>query len=89
MARPSANRYIDGMNELHPLPNGHVIMIMTPNPDAQPTYRAYLVAEDDPIKARSLMARYVGLDEVAYVLAAFPDVLRQIPGLGAGGVMRL
>jgi hypothetical protein len=64
-------------------------MVMTPNPDAQPTYRAYLVAEDDPVKARSLMARYVGLDEVAYVLAAFPDVLRQIPGLEPGGAMRL
>ena len=47
------------------------------------------MAEDDPVKARSLIARHVLADEIAYVLAAFPDVLRQIPGLDAGGVMRL
>ena len=47
------------------------------------------MADDDPIKARSLVARYLRPAEVAYTLAAFPDVLRQIVGLEAGGVIRL
>jgi hypothetical protein len=77
------------MTESHPLPRGHVVLVMTPNDGAKPSYRAYLVAENDPLKARSLLARHVRTDEIAYVLAAFPDVLQQIPGLGAGGVLRL
>jgi hypothetical protein len=77
------------MSETQPLARGHVVMVMTPNVDAQPSYRAYLVAEDDPLKARSLVARHARTDEIAYVLAAFPDVLQQIPGLQAGGVLRL
>jgi hypothetical protein len=64
-------------------------LVATPNPGAQPSYRAYLVAEDDPLKARSLVLRHIRTEEIAYVLAAFPDVLRQIPGLEPGGVMRL
>jgi hypothetical protein len=35
------------------------------------------------------MVRHIRTDEIAYVLAAFPDVLQQIPGLEPGGVMRL
>jgi hypothetical protein len=77
------------MSETHLLPRGHVILVMTPTPAAQPTYRAYVVAEDDPLKARALVARFIGVDEIAFVLAAFPDVLQQIPGLQPGGVMRL
>jgi hypothetical protein len=68
------------------LPQGHVILVATPNADAQPSYRTYLVAEADPLKARALVARHVRNDEIAYVLAAFPDVLGQIPGLEPGGV---
>ena len=77
------------MSETHVLPLGHVILVVTPTPGAQPTYRAYLVAEDDPQKARALVARFIHVDEIAYVLAAFPDVLQQIPGLEPGGVVRL
>jgi hypothetical protein len=77
------------MSEKLPTPRGHVVLVATPNDGAQPSYRAYLVAEDDPLKARSLVARNLRPDEIAYVLAAFPDVLQQIPGLEAGGVMRL
>jgi hypothetical protein len=77
------------MSETHPVPRGHVILVVTPTPGAQPTYRAYIVAEDDPLKARALVARYLRADEIAYVLAAFPAVLQQIPGLAPGGVMRL
>jgi hypothetical protein len=71
------------------MPQAHVILVVTPNPGAQPSYRAYLVAEDDPVKARSLIARHVEANEITYALAAFPDVLHQIPGLEAGSVMRL
>ncbi len=71
------------------MPQAHVILVVTPTEGAQPTYRAYVVAESDPAKARSVMARHIRPDEIAYVLAAFPDVLRQIPGLEPGGVMRL
>ena len=77
------------MSETHLLPRGHVILVMTPTPGAQPTYRAYVVAEDEPLKARALVARFIHVDEIAYVLAAFPAVLQQIPGLEPGGVMRL
>jgi hypothetical protein len=68
---------------------GHVVLVITPNEGSQPSYRAYLVAEDDPVKARSIVARSLRPDEIAYTLAAFPNVLGQIPGLEAGGVMRL
>jgi hypothetical protein len=68
---------------------GHVILVATPHAGTQPSYRSYLVAEDDPVRARSLVARYLDPDDIAYVLAAFPDVLHQIPGLEAGGVMRV
>ena len=64
-------------------------MVVTPNDGAQPSYRAYFVAEDDPPKARALVARHVRLDEIAYVLAAFPGVLQLIPGQEAGGMLRL
>jgi hypothetical protein len=77
------------MSETERLPCGHVILVATPSDGAQSSYRAYLVADDDPIKARSLVARYLRPAEVAYTLAAFPDVLRQIVGLEAGGVIRL
>ena len=77
------------MSETHLLPRGHVIVVMTPTPGAQPTYRAYVVAEDEPLKARALVARFIHVDEIAYVLAAFPAVLQQIQGLEPGGVMRL
>jgi len=70
-------------------PRGHVILIVTPNEGAQPSYRAYLVAENDPLKARLLVARLIHVDEIAYVLAALPDVLQQIAGLEPGGVLRL
>lgn len=70
-------------------PRGHVILVVTPNEGAQPTYRAYLVAENDPVKARSLVARHIQADEIAYTLATLPDVLRQIVGLEPGGVLRL
>jgi hypothetical protein len=68
---------------------GHVILVVTPNEGAQPSYRAYLVAEDDSVKARSLVARRIRSAEIAYALAAFPDVLQQIVGLEPGGVLRL
>jgi hypothetical protein len=77
------------MSETHLLPRGHVILVVTPTPGAQPTYRAYVVAEDDPLKARALVARFIRADEMAYVLAAFPAALQQIPGLEPGGVLRL
>ena len=77
------------MSDTPSLSRGHVVLVVTPNDGAQPSYRAYLVAEDDPLKARSLVARHIRSDEIAYVLAAFPDVLQQIPGLEAGGVVRL
>jgi hypothetical protein len=77
------------MSETSSLPRGQVVLVVTPNDDAQPSYRAYLVAEDDPVKARSLVARHLRSDEIAYTLAAFPDVLRQIVGLEAGGALRL
>jgi hypothetical protein len=77
------------MSDTRQAPQGHVILVVTPNPGAQPSYRAYVVAEDDPIKARLLVLRLIPTEEIAYVLAAFPDVLRQIPGLEPGGVMRL
>jgi len=64
-------------------------LVMTPNEGAQPSYRAYLVAENDPVKARSRVARHLLPADIAYTLAAFPDVLRQIAGLEAGSVMRL
>jgi hypothetical protein len=77
------------MSEMQSHPHGHVILVATPTEGAYPTYRAYLVAEHDPAKARSVVARHIRPDEVVYVLAAFPDALRQIPGLEPGGVMRL
>jgi hypothetical protein len=77
------------MSEPSSPPRGHVVLVVTPHDDAQPSYRAYLVAEDDPVKARSLVARHLRSDEIAYTLAAFPDVLRQIVGLEAGGALRL
>jgi hypothetical protein len=89
LALARGHRYIGRMSEPPPAPQGHVIVVLTPNPDAQASYRAYVVAEHDPIKARSLMARHVRPDEIVYVLAAFPDVLQQIQGLEPGGMMRL
>jgi hypothetical protein len=77
------------MSEMQPHPHGHIVLVMTPTEGAQPTYRTYLVAENDPMKARSIVARHVRPEEITYVLAAFPDVLREIPGLEPGGVMRL
>jgi hypothetical protein len=77
------------MSETDRLPRGHVILVATPSEGAHPTYRAYLVAEDDPAKARALVAHHLRPAEIAYTLAAFPDVLRQIVGLELGGVMRL
>jgi hypothetical protein len=77
------------MSETDRLPRGHVILVATPQEGAQAKYRAYLVAEDDPIKARSLISRHLHQAEIAYTLAAFPDVLRQIVGLEPGGVLRL
>ena len=77
------------MSKASNLPRGHVVLVVTPNEGAQPSYRAYLVAEDDPLKARSLVARHIRPNDIAYVLAAFPDVLHQIPGLEAGGAVRL
>jgi hypothetical protein len=77
------------MSETERMPRGHVILVATPNEGAQPPYRGYLVAENDPVKARSLVARSLRPDEIAYTLAALPDVLDQIPGLEAGAVMRL
>jgi hypothetical protein len=71
------------------MPHGHVVLVVTPNPGAQPSYRAYLVAEADPLKARSLVVRHIHTDEIAYTLAAFPDVLQQIARLELGGVLRL
>jgi hypothetical protein len=71
------------------LPRGHVVLVLTPVDGAQPSYRAYLVAENDPLKARALVARYNHPDEIAYTLAAFPDVLQEIVGLGPGGALRL
>jgi hypothetical protein len=41
------------------------------------------------VKARSLVARHLLPADIAYTLAAFPDVIRQIAGLEPGGVMRL
>ena len=70
-------------------PRGYVILVVTPNEGAQPSYRAYLVAEDDPLKARALVARHIHADEIAYILAAFSDVLQQIAGLELLGVLRL
>jgi hypothetical protein len=69
--------------------HGHVILVVTPHDGGQPSYRAYLVAEADPVKARSLVARHLLPADIAYTLAAFPDVIRQIAGLEPGGVMRL
>jgi hypothetical protein len=71
------------------VPNGHVILVVTPNDGAQPSYRAYLVAEDDPDKARAIVSPHLRPHEIMQVLAAFPDVLQQILGLEPGGVMRL
>jgi hypothetical protein len=68
---------------------GHVVLVLTPTEGAQPSYRAYLVAEEDPLKARALVARHNHPDEIAYTLAAFPDVLAQIPGLEPRGALRL
>jgi hypothetical protein len=68
---------------------GHVILVATPHEGTQPTYRAYIVADDDPVKARALVARGLRPDEIVYTLAAFPDVMGQIPGLEAGRLMRL
>jgi hypothetical protein len=64
---------------------GHVILVATLHAGTQPSSRAYLVAENGPMKARSLIARHIRRDEIAYVLAALPDVLDQIPGLERGG----
>jgi hypothetical protein len=89
LALTRGHRNIGRMSEPTPTPQGHVVVVLTPNPDAQPSCRAYVEAEHDPIKARSLMARHVQPDEIMYVLAAFPDVLRQIQGLEPGGMMRL
>jgi hypothetical protein len=58
-------------------------------PGTQPRYWAYLVAEDDPGKARALIGRHLRPNEIAYALAAFPDALQRIPGPEPGGVMRL
>jgi hypothetical protein len=66
-------------------PCGHVVLVLTPNEAAQPSYRAYLVAENDSLKARALVARHNHPNEIAYTLAAFPDVLQQIVGLQPGG----
>jgi hypothetical protein len=77
------------MNNPRPSLRGHVILVATPSVSAQPTYRAYLVAEDDPAKAQDAVARNLLPGETAYVLAAFPDVLRHIQGLESGGALRL
>jgi hypothetical protein len=68
--------------------HGHVILVVTPNDGAQPSYRAYLVAEDDPMKARSVVARHLRPAKIAHTLAAFPDVLRQLVGLEPGSAIR-
>jgi hypothetical protein len=48
------------------------------------SYRAYFVTEDNPLKARALVARLIHTDEITYTLTAFPDVLQQIVGLESG-----
>jgi hypothetical protein len=78
-----------GMGETDCLLRGHVILVATPHEGAQPTYRAYLVAEDDPKKARALVQRHLRPTEVATTLAAFPDVLGQTVGLEPGAAIRL
>ena len=77
------------MSETDRPTHGHVILVATPHGGGQPSYRTYLVAEDDREKARTLIARHLRPTETTYTLAAFPDVLAQIPGLEPGGVMRL
>lgn len=57
---------------------------MAPNDDARPSYRTCLLAEDDRTKAMLLAARYMRVDEIAYVLGVFPDVLEQTPSLETG-----
>jgi hypothetical protein len=68
---------------------GHAILVAMPHEGARPSYRAYLVAKDEPAKARDVVGRHLLPDEIAYTLAAFPDVVQQIPELEPGGVMRL
>jgi hypothetical protein len=77
------------MSETPALARGHVILVATPNDGAKPSYRAYLVAEDDPEKAREMILQHLLAGEAVYVLAVFPDVLQQIPGLERGAAMRL
>jgi hypothetical protein len=77
------------MSETPALQRGHVILVATPNDGAKPSYRAYLVAEDDAEKAREMMSPQLLAGEVVFVLAAFPDVLQKIPGLERGAAMRL
>jgi hypothetical protein len=77
------------MSETPATLRGHVILVVTPNDDDGPSYRAYLVAEDDPQKVQEMISPHLLAGEVMYVLAAFPDVLQQIPGLECGGALRL
>jgi hypothetical protein len=62
---------------------------MTPTDGSHPTYRAYVVVESEPGEGEITYEPHTRPDEIAYVLAAFPEVLRQIPGMEPGGVMRL
>jgi hypothetical protein len=72
------------MSEPHPPSQRHVILIVTPNPGAQPTYRAYIVGENDPTQALAIAMRRIRTDETAHVLGAFPSTLINIPGLEPG-----
>jgi hypothetical protein len=56
------------MSEAFSSPRGQVIVVVTPNDDAEPSYRTYLVAEDDRTKALLRVARYIRVDEIAYPL---------------------
>ena len=47
-------------------PDGHIVLVVTPAGGAQPTYRAHLVVEQNPAKARSIVARHVRAKEIAY-----------------------
>jgi hypothetical protein len=72
-----------------PAVHGHVLLVVTPNEGARPSYRAYIVAVDDPVKAQQMIAPHLTPGETAHVLAAIPEAILQIEGLGSGGALRL
>jgi hypothetical protein len=72
------------------LVRGHIVLVVTPHPGGgPPTYRGYVVAEEDPARAKALVEERIGPGETAYVLGMIPGAALLAFPLEPGWTMRL